>query len=312
MNLHNVPSENDGYVKVADRLKLMWGGVGSTLNRAKELLALDVVVDEEMRDQFESWSDGRTALAESVWGIGFINPGSTEFLRNCLSPVKIKKNKNILDLTAGLGGTAIMLARNSGAWIDAFEPNPTLAGKAQLVIAQSPVGNQIDIQPVEFGNFVIPQLRYHIIYSLQRLYATQHKQELLQQVAKGLKANGQLLLMDYVVSTRHGADPAVQEWMVAELGDICPWSQGRYLSVLDDLGFQVQPIEDFSSRMAEEINSAWCRMLHRLEAGYIDIDRNLINHIVAEGNIWQKRVAAMHSGCLKLVRINATKRYKKI
>lgn len=261
-------------------------------------------MDEAVLEEFENWSEARAALAEAIWGDGFINPGTGKFLRKCMSSARVNKKKTVLEIGPGLGGTAIMLAREWGIWVDGMEPNPSLVQKARQVVARTPVGSQIDIQEADFANLEIPAEKYHVIYSRERLFASRFKREVIEQVANGLKPGGQFFLMDYVVTPGRMKDPEVHDWMTSELDDIHPWELNTYLSTLEESGFEVPKPDDFSEAMANEINSAWNRMLLRLEAGVID--RDLVNLIVVEGSIWQKRVKALRSGGIQLLRINAT------
>lgn len=301
--------EADGYVKVTSRLNAWWDGKVSETDDGVsegERTEFDIALDDGVPSGIENWDEIRTQVAESIWGEGFINPGSGQFLTKCMAPARINKKKNILELSAGLGGTAIMLAREAGVWVDAIESDPSLVEKAQRIISSTPVSAQIEFHRVDYDTFVIPPKSYHVIYSRERLFISEFKQQVMEQVAVGLKEGGQFLLLDYVVAPDFKTNQITQDWVEAEICDVHPWTMNDYSSAFKKNGLHAPKPDDFSQAMIEEINMAWSRMLARLESGAID--RSLVNHIVVEGDIWQKRIKALRSGSVKLLRFNASKR----
>src|SRR6056297_2504755 len=73
------------------------------------------------------WSPARIAVAERVWGEGFVDPLSGEALRALVGPLGLDAAQSVLDLGAGLGGAARQIVRETGAWVTGLEPDPALA-----------------------------------------------------------------------------------------------------------------------------------------------------------------------------------------
>ncbi len=300
-----IAREPDGYVRVSRRLNAWWDGVDTPSASVVDDPAMELSFDQSIRDRFENWSDVRTRIAESIWGQGFINPGTRKFSHLVMAPARVTAKKSVLDLTSGLGGTAAMLVRETGAWVDALEPNPTLAEKGRRLVASAPSGKQIDYQSVDFHELDLPEWRYHLIFSRERLFATRFKRRAIEQSMRSLKTGGQLLISDYVISKDAENNPDVANWRTKELEEIHPWTLEKYSERMTEAGLKASSVVDLSKVMIAEVNAAWRRMLSNMEGG--SLDRELVNSVLAEGEIWQSRIKALRSGDVRLLRINATR-----
>ena len=147
--------------------------------------------------------------------------------------------------------------------------------------------------------------KYHVAYSREALYAVKPKPHLVDQIAKGLKQDGQFLLIDYVMSAGSQDSPLIAKWRKLEPEQLHLWTLDQYEEAFRRHGLSIFASEDFSSAMADEIHNAWLRMLRNLQTG--EIDRRNIDHIMREGKLWQSRLNALRSGDLKLMRVDARK-----
>lgn len=301
-----IQPEEDGYVLVSKRLNAWWDAAETPDPEVYSDPALKITLDETVRDHFEDWGVERVKIAEAIWGQGFINPGAGDFARQCLEPTRLNTVKQAMDLTAGLGGTAVMLAREGGVRIDAFEPNTSLFSNAIHLIASTPVSSLINLKQVDFHNLKIAPEKYDLIYSRERLFASQFKAEIIKQVAAGLRQNGRFVLTDYVIMPGHEEKPEALAWSSSELQEIHPWTTQAYVKEFESHGLLVADPTDLSEIIVEEISSAWRRMLNHLENGTIDSD--MVNNVVVEGQIWQARIKALRAGQIKLMRFNVVKK----
>ena len=179
----------------------------------------------------DGWGPSSLAIAEKLWGEGFIEPGSTQLARRIIAPANPDSMKTVLDLTTGLGGNAFMLARESSVWMEAYEPNLVLAEKAREIAQSYMLGKRVPIRYADSGILSLTGKRYDLIYSRERLYTTAHKHGLIQQYAGTLKPGGLLLITDYVRHDQADFTPAFNSWANAEPDIIFPWTasqiQGR-------------------------------------------------------------------------------------
>ena len=296
---------SDGYVQVADRLMAWWNGGLQQDETNRGEASLRIEIDDDLDEQYQNWTDERVSVCAAVWGDGFIQPGTSSFASAVMSAAMMDPKKTILDLSAGMCGTALMFVRGSGVWIDAIEPNPSLARHARYHLASVPIGHQVKLECTALASLEITPGKYHVVYSREAFYTVKSKPHVIAQVAKGLKQDGQFLLLDYVVNAGSEDSPLIAKWSRLEPEQLHLWTLEQYEETFRRNGLSIFASEDFSSTMADEIHNAWLRMLRNLQSG--EIDRRNIDHIVREGELWQSRMNALRSGDLKLMRIDTRK-----
>ncbi len=301
---------NDGYIPLSVRLSKWWQHGQDEHGTAPAAGAHEISVGQDLRDNFRDWSPGRIALCEAIWGKGFIGPSATEFVRKILAPARINSRKSVLDLNAGLCGTPLMMVRETGAWIDALEPNESLVKHARVFVATNPLGKQIDLRHADFAKLEIDPARYHLIFSREALFATRFKRRLLEQVGNGLRHDGQFIFSDYVLHNEDNASQTVDRWASTEPDSIFPWALPDYRSAMSEAGLAAVSIENLTSSIVPLINTAWHRLMRNIQKGALD--REVVDHIMFEGEIWLNRIKAMNDGSLKLVRVHAKKSSKPV
>lgn len=295
----------DGYVQVTDRLMAWWNGELHQDAPERWDSSLRIEIDDDLNEEYENWTDERIRVCSAVWGDGFIQPGTSSFASAIMSAAMMDPKKTILDLSASMCGTALMFVRGSGVWIDAIEPNPSLARHARLHLASVPVGHQVKLECTPMASLELTANKYHVAYSREAFYAMKAKAHVIAQVAQGLKQDGQFLLLDYVLTAGSEKSPLIVKWYENEPEPLHPWTLDQYERTFRRHGLSIFACDDFSTTMADEIHNAWLRMLRNLQSG--EIDRRNIDHIMREGRLWQSRLNALRAGDLKLLRIDLRK-----
>ncbi len=93
------------------------------------------------------WSRERLLLLAELWGSGFTSPGGQEFGMELVKPLAPNSKMSLLNLNATLGGTARTIANAYQMWVNAFEPNETLA---LIGMEMSTRGGLAKRAPIEF------------------------------------------------------------------------------------------------------------------------------------------------------------------
>lgn len=300
----------DRYIPLPVRMSKWWQSGQDESGTVPAASDLEISVDQDLRDTFKDWSPGRIALCEAIWGKGFIGPSENGFVRKILAPARINARKSVLDLNAGLCGTSLMMVRETGAWIDALEPNESLVKHARVFVASNPLGRQIDLRHADFGTLEINPARYHLIFSRESLFATRFKRRLLEQIGRGLRNDGQFIFSDYVLQGGSGNSEAADGWTSTEPDTVYPWTLADYRSAMSENGLAAVSVENLTSSIVPIINAAWHRLMRNIQKG--TLEREVVDHIMFEGEIWLNRIKAMNSGSLRLVRIHAKKSAKPI
>jgi cyclopropane fatty-acyl-phospholipid synthase-like methyltransferase len=296
----------DLYVPLKHRLSGWWNGTFSDVKppgAGDRRLKIDVDTSEDGEPRI--WSPTRLKIVQDVFGDGFIEPGGVSFARKLLAPADADPSKTILDLSIGLGGTAVAIVREHEVWMEALDPESRLVDRAREFVRSNMLSRRINIKPVDYATFSPKSEKYDVMYSRDRLFTTPHKSRIISQIGTALKKNGKFLVIDYMVASHDNAAPEYQNWIAAEPERAVPWTEARYLEAFTGAGLKLRASQDFSPQYIEQIESGWHKMLRDLEAN--EIDRAYVNALIREGELWLARSRALEAGVVKVIRLLATR-----
>jgi 2-polyprenyl-3-methyl-5-hydroxy-6-metoxy-1,4-benzoquinol methylase len=248
------------------------------------------------------WTATRIQVAEKMWGEGLTTPGGREYTESLVKPLGLDKSMSVLDLSAGLGGLTRTMHRVYGAWITGLEANPLLAEYGHAYSKKARLEKQAPVSHYDPNNFRIDR-RYDAIFAKETLFTVADKGALFRQIAEAIKPGGQLLLIDYLV-TSHEAMPGLRMWSDVEPVEPFPWSIDEAKETLARLRFDVRVAEDVTGRQIGFIASALSVLQTHLQSHELDAETRQAVH--TEVNLWAKRAEALMKG-LKLYRFHALK-----
>jgi len=307
-------AEDDGYVPMRVRFSAWWTGEDVTLvqqpSQSVKGMAIgignmpgaDDVADE---DEHDLWNPARISVIQSVWGEGFTEPGGAKFSKKLLGWLALNSRQSVLDLTAGLGGTARSMASAQNLWMGALEPIPELAAEGRRLSIVAGLGRQVPIAAADLETHDFAKGRYDAIYSRERLFAVRKKAKVLSSCAEALKANGQILITDYVRNQDTGGAELAACWGRHEKILPSAWTMKAYVDCLTELKLNVLTAQDISEDMIDHIKTAWRRVPDLIARG--TLSHRQVGYLVKEGEIWMDRLRAMESGKLIVARIHAQK-----
>lgn len=304
----NAQAADDKYIPLRNRLTSWWNGTSNSESHevspgTEYGLESDIPETESSEIAAGNWSATSIDIAETVWSEGFIEPGGAALARKIIAPANPESTKTVLDLSAGLGGSAFTYARDSNLWMEGYESDPVLARKAQEIARVYMMTKRVPIKLVDYATVDLKLKHYDLIYSRDRLFTTPHKRRLIQQVAGALKPGGQFLLTDYVRRAESGFTEPFNNWLDSERSVIYPWTDTQYVDELRRAGLKMKTSHDFSEKIKKQIHSGWLRMMRSLDSTHVD--RNYVDQLVKEGEIWLARVKALESGDVQVIRIIA-------
>jgi ubiquinone/menaquinone biosynthesis C-methylase UbiE len=281
----------DEHVSMGSRLAAWWNGDiisrhGSNASAGGK--------DKAVTIDITKWSPDRVKLVQMLWGGSFLEPGGANRTRKLFSHVMPNSKQSVLDLTAGLGGTAFTLAQDQGLWMDALEPDHDLAAEALKAASISGLGGQVPVSHFSIDAIDIPKNKYHLAYTRERLFVVSQKLELLTAAALSLKEGGSLMITDLMVPDPETMDTdAYQEWVRTEPILPQPWTLSLYAKSLEDCGLKVAGRQDLTKDYLDDIHAGWARVTRALQDG--EFDRSLGDHLLAEGEFWAGRTKALTS-----------------
>lgn len=295
------PSASDGYVPLKERLNAWWRGDDVTFNKTKSKSSKKSIILPDDNDP-RRWNPNSIRMSEELWGEGFVEPGGAAFAKKMLSPLKLDASNSVLDLSAGLGGTASILAKEHKIWLDALEPNEECATAGKKYVSRVGLAKKIPIQHTDFETLELPEKKYDQVFSRDALFTVENKKNVMQQIAKCLKKRGQIILVDYMLE-EPGRAGELKSWEEKEREKPHLWTADLYQNALSHYGLSVWSINDFSKEYLEEVHLGWSTVIARINEG--DFDRKFVNFLLREGDVWLHRVRAIESGALTVKRIHA-------
>jgi len=248
------------------------------------------------------WDTTRIAVVQKVWGKGFIAPGGKETLLDLAGPLDLKRGMQVLDLGAGLGGPARVLAKRFGARVTGLEANRGLAEAGRALSSRVVLPTRASVRSLAERHEVLAPGAYDRIFSKDVLFTVRDKARLLALAEALLADGGRMLLVDYVVAADSRQTPAVEAWMAADPARPAPWSIEEYIEALTGLGLSLR-IDDISGETRRAINGAWAGFLARRRRP--SLDRRAAQMLLDEARLWSRRAKLLRTGELRACRILA-------
>ena len=254
-----------------------------------------------------AWPASRLALANQLWGQGFIIPGGEIETLRLARPLGLSAASSLLMVGAGSGGPATSVARNLGAWVTAMDNDASLLAAARGLTNRLQMGKKVTIKAWDPENPVFPAKSHHHCLALEPLHGSR-PEPILDGLARALRPGGQLVLTELTATTPlNPADPTVSRWSALEKRDPANMVSGVSVTrMLGRVGLDVRISEDISDRHMEHAMLGWRIMLRDLR------DQKPTPHealqLVAEAELWLLRRRLIRDGRLRMMRWQAISR----
>jgi phosphoethanolamine N-methyltransferase len=259
------------------------------------------------------WTQARIAVADELWGDGFLLPGGEEEVLRLAAPLGLSEASSLLMLGVGAGGAARVVVNELGVWISGHETDPALVAVAawRLPRAGAAVAKRASVAhwDPESGRF--RHRAFSHAMALETLRGAPGRPvapgQLLLALAGALRPHGHLVLVDVIATPRlDRGDPALAAWAAAEGRTAVPPTAAALTAALAELGFDVRLTEDISARHMRLAVQGWKRLVRELALHRPVPSRAAA--VVAEAEVWLRRLRLMHAGQLRLVRWDAVAR----
>lgn len=260
---------------------------------------VDVVRDAaRMAAARAAWNDG-------LWGDGYLMPGGELEIGRLTAPLPLSPANTLLLLGRDAGGAAAAVARQRGAWIAAHQHDPACGERMAARVA--PLGRRVEVKPwrPEAPAFR-PNFHAHAL-ALEPLRAlpAADPAALLAALATGLKASGQLVLVELVAgpaAARHA--PALERWMALEERGAAPPPAAVIEAALRSAGFRPHVVENLATRHLNAVIDGWVGLLDGLRAERPQ--GAAAAALVEEAECWLLRHRLLGAGAISLMRWHAT------
>lgn len=253
------------------------------------------------------WESPQIRIAQQIWGAGFHKPGGTDYVLKLVKPFALNPSMSVTVFGAGLGGGARIIATDFGVWVVGYEPNAELAKAGREMSIMAGLEKKAEIAHFDAKQFAPRDGTSDCILSNETLFLVQDKDKLLVQLERSLKVRGQIVVTDFVRADDVAeADPRLGGLAGQDGAPTAFWSTADYVRRFRDLKFDLRVNEDMTANYRHMVMEGWVNFTQGGGEKSANA-RAFPEALVAEVELWTRRLAAIDSGALKVMRFYAIK-----
>jgi hypothetical protein len=248
------------------------------------------------------WHAQPGELAEKMWGEEQILPAGDALMTMLVSGLNLGRDKNVIDLTAGLGGPLRKLATQVNQ-VKGLEANPAIAARGMAISTKLGKAKTAPIEAYDPANFSMPAI-YDCMIAREIFYRTPDRPKFLYNIAAGIKTHGHVVFTDYIVDPEHRVQPSIVAWQAHETA-AKPLGLIEMAEAWAKVGFELKTSEDQTAFYRKEIANGVNRFVGALRAAPA-ADAETKAGILTEVGFWLHRLGAIQQG-MKFYRFDAVK-----
>lgn len=200
----------------------------------------------------DEYGDAMIATLELIWGEGFMAPGGKGNVDRMVEGLNLA-GKSVLDIGSGIGGPAIVLARDHGARVTGIDLEAPLVARARAYATKAGLSDRLDFQIVAAGPLGFADDSFDIVFSSGAFTQIDDKDGMFAEVRRILKPGGWFTVYDWLKAPGDYS-AAMRRWFE-----------------LEGLTYAMRTLEDYEALLRG--------------AGFIEVD-------VADASAWYRRVVA--------------------
>ncbi|WP_434614883.1 SAM-dependent methyltransferase [Azospirillum sp. B2RO_4] len=250
------------------------------------------------------WSPARSEGAQLLWGRDMTGPEEAAWMVDSVRSFGLNPAKSVLDLSAGLGGTARALVESCDTWVTGLEPSPLLAklamdrSKALGLSKKAPIAHYDPEHFNQAGSF-------DLVMADRIVHRLRDKELFLDRVGDCVKPKGGIALFDYVIDGTPGSWDAWNGWREEEPMEVYPWTATRMADELTQRNLDLRISEDLTQLHRRHIIDRVRRLADTL-ANAVPPPAPVLAALKRELALWWARLRVLGSG-LRFVRYVAMK-----
>ena len=254
--------------------------------------------------KLEPWENPRIRVRQAIWGEGFRSPGGTIFALELVKPFAINNSMSILDFGCGAGGPARAIAKEFDVWITGIERDRELVDLGKLLSSKAGLERKAEIIGYDPENFVSRSGGFDCILSIETMFRFEAREVILARLENVLKTRGQITVCDYV---RADNAPASHPQIAAAFGADAPplWTKAEYEKRFNELKFDLRVSEDITDKYRLMALVALDQVTKVPEGK--SVIKTFPDAFMAEVGDWERRLAAIDAGVLKVFRFYGIK-----
>ncbi len=205
-------------------------------------------------------------IEQKVWGEGYSNPVSGDFLEALLKPLELESYTELLLLGAGFGGIASGVIARHGAKVAAHEATAALAEAATAHWATSEMEKPPVVNACDLAAATLPSREFDGGLALNAFLPVGDKVGALKRVERALKVRKPFVILE----TFPGADvdpesEEFEEWRSLEPERPRLMAHPSFEAALEETGFKILDQKDVSKVYQGLVTSAWSKAMRTLK-----------------------------------------------
>lgn len=249
------------------------------------------------------WSPARSEGAQLLWGQDMTGPEEAAWMLDSVRSFGLNPAKSVLDLSAGLGGTARALVESCDTWVTGLESSPLLAklamdrSKALGLSKKAPIAHYDPEHFNQAGSF-------DLVMADRIVHRVRDKDLFLDRLGDCVKPKGGIALFDYVIDGTPGSWDSWNGWREEEPMEVYPWTATRMADELTQRNLDVRITEDLTQLHRRHIIDRVRKLADTLAAAVPPAP--VLAALKRELALWWARLRVLGSG-LRFVRYVAMK-----
>ena len=241
------------------------------------------------------------AAAELLWGEGFLAPGGPDHILDLVKPLHLAAGSLLVDLAAGLGGPARVIARRTGAWVTGLERSREAASRGMALSTGAGLAREAAVRPYNPDSLELEHRAFDAAFARFASWELAERERFLRCVIQGLARGGRLLLVDLVAGGEGGEE--FQSWRDAAGLPPPLWTADQYTDCLAAAGMEVHFTIDATATHRALLREGWRRLGTRLEG----LDPEMLLAVADVTRLWLTQAAALDAGALAITCLCASR-----
>ena len=235
---------------------------------------------------------------EKIFGKTYVSTGGEVTTDEFCAEMGLKAGMKILDVGAGIGGSAFYMAKTFGVIVDGVDLSSNMVDIARENLGKmsEEVQKNVSFRVEDATSMEYPENHYDIVYSRDTILHIADKKSLFQSFFKTLKPGGRVVITDYCKGdlAKLGKDDYGQDFKdyVAD--------RGYHLLTVDQYG-QVLTDAGFSGVAAHDRTKQFLDILHRELDDFRKIREEVVEEYSADDfdhicHGWEEKVVRCNHG----------------
>ena len=291
-----------------DRLKSWWhGSAGEPLLAPEPESVLRAAQQAERAGPKPGdplgWQPERVHAMAWLFGEGADMPDGARWFRDLIVPFGLREAHGAVVMRAGTGLAVRVMAREFGAYVDAFESRPALADEQDRLNRKAGLSRRVTLFRSDFAQArVRPQSR-DAAFGWEALSFERDKYERLAELTGLLRPGAQLVLVELARKTTQTSTADIRELNALEPNPLVLETTGNLKTSLVQLGYDVRIVEEITDSFVQRTAAALMASSERLKGGRVP--RAERDWVIWEAEYWARRVTALRGGDVGLYRYYA-------